>query len=325
MSDTTQRVLELLGLMQSRAIWQSSELAEKLGVTERTVRRDIVRLRELGYPVESSRGLDGGYRLGAGRHLPPLLLNDEEAVALVASLRMTALSGTDEFGEAALRALTKLDHVMPSHLRAVAFALDSATEAIPGKQPAVDLGLLQQLATSQHERRLVRFSYLKPSDSTATAREVEPARLMTQGNLWYLQGFDRTKDDWRVFRLDRITDFRATTWSFTPRKPPPAGFTGEMASRYRCVARVEVEATPARVTERVPAPFRLELEATDRGCRFLTGGPDWDDLAWHLLWVCRDLESPMYLGSDDDGDQLRDALRRIGADAFAAADAGRAE
>lgn len=305
--------------MQSRANWQGSELADELGVTERTVRRDIARLRELGYPVDSSRGLDGGYRLGAGRHLPPLLLNDNEAVALVASLRMAALNSPDELGEAALRALTKLDHVMPPHLRAVASDLDSATKAIPGKRPAVQLRLLQRLATAQREHRLVRFTYVKPT-AAPTSREVEPVRLLTQGTVWYLQGFDRDRDDWRTFRLDRISDVQVTTWTFAPRTPPPTGFTGDMASRYRCVVRVEVEATPDSVAERIPAPFRVELKATDRGCSFLTGGPDWDELAWHMLWVCRDLDSPMHLGSGDEEDQLRAALKRIGKDALAAAE-----
>lgn len=182
-----------------------------MDVTERTVRRDVTRLRQLGYPVEAARGLDGGYRMGAGRRLPPLLLDDDEAIALVACLRMGALSGADEVGEAALRALTKLDQVLPPRLRALASAVDRATRAIPGNRPPVDLAVLQRLATSQRDRALVRFDYCKATGETS-AREVEPARLLTQGEHWYLQGFDRGRDDWRVFRLDRMTDLRSTTW-----------------------------------------------------------------------------------------------------------------
>ena len=120
MADTTQRVLRLLGLLEARTTWQAHELAARMDVTERTVRRDVTRLRQLGYPVEAARGLDGGYRMGAGRRLPPLLLDDDEAIALVACLRMGALSGADEVGEAALRALTKLDQVLPPRPRATA-------------------------------------------------------------------------------------------------------------------------------------------------------------------------------------------------------------
>lgn len=126
MAETTQRVLRLLGLLETRTTWQAHELAARMDVTERTARRDVARLRQLGYPVEATRGLDGGYRLGAGRRLPPLLL-DDEAIALVACLRMGALSGVDEVGEVALRALTKLDQILPPRLRALAAAVDGAT------------------------------------------------------------------------------------------------------------------------------------------------------------------------------------------------------
>ena len=282
MADTTQRILRLLGLLEARTAWQARELATRLEVTERTVCRDVTRLRQLGYPVEAARGLDGGYRSGAGRRLPPLLLDDDEAVALVACLRMGALSGADEVGEAALRALTKLDQVLPPRLRALASAVDRATRTIPGNRPPVDLAVLQRLATSQRDRALVRFDYCKATGETS-ARGVGPARLLTQGEHWYPQGFNRGRDDWRVFRLDRLTDLRSTTWRFDPGETPPLEFQQDLPHRYRCRIRVELGIDVEKVRDRVPAPYRADLEATPHGCRFLVGAPDWDDLAWHML------------------------------------------
>ena len=251
MANTTQRVLQLLGLLQARTTWQASALASELGVTERTVRRDIARLRDMGYPVNSSSGIEGGYQLGTGRHLPPLLLDDTEAVALVASLRMMALNGTDNAGTAALRALAKIDHILPPHLRALASAVDNATTALPHERPTVELQLLTQLATSQRDHTLVRFTYSKPNGTSST-REVEPARLMTQGELWYLQAFDKSRDDWRTFRLDRISNAQTTCWGFTPKIPPPPDFSSDIAKRYPCVIRVELESSPDLVAERIP-------------------------------------------------------------------------
>ena len=320
MADTTQRVLQLLGLLQARATWQAHELAAKLGVTERTVRRDITRLRDLGYPVHSSRGLDGGYQLGAGRHLPPLLLDDSEAIALVASLRMNALSGTDEFGEAAFRALTKLDHVMPPRLRAITHTLTGASTTLnhegsaTQQQQKSNLKLLQQLTNALRDHVLVRFTYHKPS-ATPTEREVEPAKLLTQGEYWYLQAFDRGRNDWRTFRLDRIAEPHVTTWTFSPRAAPPPALSTNIAQRFSCAARVPLTATPEEVAARIPSTYRSEIEATDHGSSFITGAPDWDDLAWHLLWVCRDLDTQLLMDSSPEADHLRDALRRIATDA----------
>ena len=319
MADTTQRVLQLLRLLQARTTWQAHKLAAELGVTERTIRRDITRLRDLGYPVHSSRGLDGGYQLGAGRHLPPLLLDDSEAIALVANLRMKALSGTDDFGEAALRALAKLDHVMPPRLRAITHTLEEASVSLhheysAAQQRTSDLKLLQQLTNALRDRVLVRFTYHKPS-ANPTEREVEPTKLLTQGEYWYLQAFDRGRNDWRTFRLDRITNLHVTTWTFTPRAAPPPALSVDIAQRFRCAARVQLAAAPEEVAARIPSAYRSEIEATDHGSRFVTGAPNWDDLAWHLLWVCRDLDTHLLLDASPEADNLRDALRRIAADA----------
>lgn len=310
MAETTHRVLRLLGLLESRTSWQGPELAERLGVTERTVRRDVVRLRELGYPVEGERGLDGGYRLGAGRGLPPLVLDDDEAVAMVACLRMAALSGTDEIGEAALRALTKLDQVLPPRLRAVASALDDATRALPRTRPAVDLRVLQQLATAQRDRTLVRFGYRK-ADGETSLREVEPGRLITQGERWYLQAYDRGRQDWRVFRLDRMDELRVTSWSFEPREVPPHDHHRDLEERFECVLRFEMAVDVSRVARRIPAAFREGLEATATGCRFRVGALSWNVLAWEMLGVARDLDSPVRVPAQPHAEAFRSACDRI--------------
>lgn len=310
MADTTHRVLRLLGLLEARSTWSAEELAERLGVTERTVRRDVNRLRELGYPVCATRGLDGGYRLGAGRRLPPLLLEDDEAVALVACLRMAALAGADEAGEAALRALAKIDQLLPPRLHAIASALDTATRAIPRSRPAVELQVLQLLATAQRDAVLVRFEYVKPGGETSE-REVEPARLMTQGEHWYLQAFDRGRDDWRVFRLDRMSEVRAATFRFSPRPAPSHDFQRSVAERYPCVVEVEMPIAVEAVARRIPAAHRDRLAAIDGGCRFRVGGPTWDDLAWHMLAVSRDLDCRFELGDQPAAPEFRAALQAI--------------
>lgn len=315
MADTTHRVLRLLALLEAQTSWSAAELAVRLDVTERTVRRDVARLRELGYPVEAERGLGGGYRLGAGRRLPPLLLDDDEAVAMVACLRMGALSGADEVGEAALRALAKLDQVLPPRLRATAAAVDAATQALPRSRPALDLYVLQQLATARRDRCVVRFDYRKPSDEQ-TSREVEPARLMTQGECWYLQAFDRGRDAWRIFRLDRMSAVTTTTWYFEPREVPPAGFQRDLDSRYPCVLEVEMAVDAQRVAARIPEAYRDRLEQAAGGCRFRVGGPTWDDLAWHMLWVSRDLRSPVVLPPGDGSVAFEQAIGAIAGEAL---------
>lgn len=298
--DTTQRVLSLLGLLEARTSWQAEELADRLGVTTRTIRRDVVRLRDLGYPIDGERGLDGGYRLGAGKRLPPLILDDEEAVALVACLRMAALGGADSVGEAGLRALAKVDQVMPPTLRAVAEALDDATEALPQSRPDVDPRLLLGLAAARRDRKLVRFDYTKPGGEPAE-REVEPVRLATQGRLWYLQAFDRGRDDWRVFRLDRMTDLHVLSWGFTPREAPSLAFDRDIADRLPCTVTVAFTADSESVAARIPTSNRGEIRPTPNGCRVRVGAMAWRDAAWYLIWTAHDLEAELVLLDDDPG------------------------
>lgn len=316
MTDPAQRVLQLLALMQSRASWSGPELAERLQVTARTLRRDIARLRELGYPVQAQRGADGGYRLGAGGRLPPLMLADDEAIALVACLRMGALSDQDAVGEAALRALAKLDQVLPPQLRAVAAALDEATQAIPRVRPQIDLAALSVLAGAHRDRRTLRFDYTKPG-AEPEPRDVEPGRLMTQGERWYLHGYDRARDDWRLFRVDRISRLRATTLPFVPRTPPPLDAQRPVAERWPCVVQVRFATSAESLAQCVPAMHRERVEALPGGCRCRIGAASWDELALHLLRISRELRTRLELADDAGAAPLRAALERLASEARA--------
>jgi predicted DNA-binding transcriptional regulator YafY len=281
MAQTTARVLQLLGLLQARPVWSGPELAERLGVTERSVRRDVERLRDLGYPVQASKGVGGGYRLGAGRALPPLLLDAEEAVAVAVCLRLAAGGTVAGVGEAALRTLTKLDQVLPGPLRAQVAAVHEATVTLDNQSAAVDPEVLLTLARASRDRQRVRFGYVDRGGD-ATARLAEPYRMVATGRRWYLLAFDLDKDDWRTFRLDRMRDVVATTWVFAARDAPDAA---EFVSRsvtqspYRHVARVRFEAPAAEVAQHIP-PSAGTVEPVGEDACVLTAGAD------HLDHLC---------------------------------------
>jgi predicted DNA-binding transcriptional regulator YafY len=203
MLETSARLLELLALFQGRRSWSGPELCERAGVTARTLRRDVDRLRRLGYPVDSTSGSGGGYRLGAGATLPPLLLEDDEAVAVAVGLR-TAASGTvTGIEEASLRALSKLQQVLPQRLHKRVAALHSFILPLDHKGPSVDAGVLSAIAGACREAETLRFVY-RAQDGAQTRRHVEPHRLVHTGRRWYLAAWDRNRDDWRTFRIDRI-------------------------------------------------------------------------------------------------------------------------
>ena len=226
MSETTSRVLQLLGLLQSRRVWGGEELAERLGVTGRSVRRDVERLRDLGYPVHASKGHGGGYQLGAGAALPPLLLDPEEAVAMAVCLRVAAGGSVAGVGESALRALTKLDQVMPSRLRSQVAAIHDATTTLtPGQtDELVAPDVLMTLARACRDHEHVAAEYVDRGGTT-TDRRLEPYQLVTTGRRWYLLCFDRDRDDWRSLRLDRMSDVTARGTTFRPREAPDAAST----------------------------------------------------------------------------------------------------
>ena len=242
MSETTSRVLQLLGLLQSRRVWTGEELAERLGVTTRSVRRDVERLRDLGYPVHASKGHGGGYQLGAGAALPPLLLDPDEAVAMAVCLRLAAGGSVAGVGESALRALSKLDQVMPSRLRSQVSAVHDATVTLTwnSSDSPVEPDVLMTLARACRDREHISAGYVDRAGNV-TQRRLEPYQLVTTGKRWYLLAFDRDRQDWRSLRLDRMRDVRAHGSTFVARNAPDAAAyvrRSISASPYRHVARV---------------------------------------------------------------------------------------
>jgi predicted DNA-binding transcriptional regulator YafY len=281
---TSERVLRLLGLLQRRPSWTAADLAERLGVTERSVRRDVQRLRNLGYPVHSRAGAAGGYQLGAGSRLPPLLLDDEEAIATAVSLRLASAGTVTGTGEAALRTLAKLDQVMPPRLRAEVRAVHDATATLVGPGVEVDAELLVAIARACRDRLRVQFSYLRP-DGERSERSVEPVQMVTTGRRWYLMAWDTAREDWRTFRLDRMHEVVASTLRFTPRAhPDPATYVQQSVSGspYRHLARVRLRAPADRVRERVPPQVGRVEDGQDGWCVLEVGGDDLDWLAVHI-------------------------------------------
>lgn len=260
--DTPARLLRLLVLFSSRPSWSANDLAERLEVTLRTVRRDVTRLRDLGYPIESTTGRHGGYALGAGGRLPPLLLDDDEAVAVSVGLR--ELSGTADptLGEAAVAALTKLVQVMPSALRERVDTLGAMTvrmQRVRGRDedPATDVGVLMALAQAARRMDRLRFDY-RTGDDRTSRRHVEPHRLVSLRDRWYLVAFDLDRDDWRTFRVDRIGPPVATGFKGVERVAPDAAelvAEGVAVRVYDLQARIRFP-VPREVVEReIPPPW----------------------------------------------------------------------
>lgn len=221
MRETSARLLKLLSLLQTRRDWAGPDLAERLAVTPRTLRRDVDKLREIGYPVNATPGVGGGYQLGAGAEMPPLLLDDDEALAVAFGLQSAAGGSVAGIGEASLRALTKLRQVMPSRIqhRLDALRID-VLERTP--QSAVDASILSTVATACHARERLRFDY-RTHDGSEMRREVEPYSLVRAGARWYLVGWDVMREDWRSFRVDRLVPKIPTGPRFTPRELPAGG------------------------------------------------------------------------------------------------------
>ena len=316
MIETSARLLKLLTLLQSPRDWTGAELAEKIQVSPRTVRTDIERLRGLGYPVDATRGSVGGYRLGAGGTLPPLLLDDDEAVAVVIGLRKAAgVAGVEEMS---LRALTKLEQVLPSRLRRRVNTLASYTVQVPPdvEGPQVDPSLLTQLAGLCRDREQLRFDYSSHSGDS-TLRRVEPHRLVNWGRRWYLVAFDLEKQDWRTFRVDRVQPRIPTGPRFTPRELPEGGDVAAYVSRrvsaaaWRYRASVVVHLPAGVLADRLtPAAGTVEpLDETT--CLFESGADSVQSLAIHLSLLDADFvvrEGPAELM--DYLDRLAERYRR---------------
>ncbi|MFK0243886.1 helix-turn-helix transcriptional regulator [Amycolatopsis azurea] len=292
---TTERVLTLLGLLQQRAVWTGPELGARLGVTPRTIRRDVERLRALGYPVQASNGVGGGYQLGPGHDMPPLLLDDEEAIATAVSLLAGAANG-----EAALRALTKLDRVLPTRLRHEVRALSGSVVAFDGSRAPIDPDVLMTLARACRDEVEASFGY--PSSSGAVAsRRVEPYRLVASGPRWYLLAFDLDRDDWRTFRVDKMTEVSARSWRFRPRPAPDAAayVQENVASRvYRHQARFLVHAPAAVVRAQIPASAAVVRSRGGSRCEVLSGAGELDFLLMHVVLLGHSFEviEPVELG-----------------------------
>jgi len=284
--ETSARLLRLLSLLQSRADWTGAELAERLQVGLRTVRRDIDRLRELGYPVDSTPGVAGGYRLGVGAALPPLLLDDEEAVAVAISLRTAATGSVAGLEEAALRALAKVQQVLPSRLRHRVAAFHAAVPLTGAATGGVDADLLTAIAAACRDRRRIRLRYR--SRTASTTREVEPYRLVHTPRRWYLLAYDLGRDDWRTFRVDRIEELLGPPGArFAPRPLPQedtAAYVSHSISTapYAYQARILFHAPLEEVAPRT-SPTAGRLEAVDAGrCLFHVGSNSLQELAVHV-------------------------------------------
>lgn len=286
---TTERVLTLLGLLQQRQVWTGPELADRLGVTPRTVRRDVDRLRTLGYQIRASQGV--GYQLGPGQDLPPLLLDDEEAIATAVSLLAGAGGGVASAGDAAVRALTKLDRVLPTRLRHEVRALSSTVESFGGGRSPVDAEVIMTLARACRDEVEAGFDY--PSGGEVRRRRVEPYRLVASDRRWYLLAFDLDRDDWRSFRVDRMTDVSARTWRFRPRQAPDAAaYVQEaVASRvYPHQARFLVHASADTVRAQLPASAAVVRRRGSDRCEVLSGAGSLDFVVMHVLLLGHDFE-----------------------------------
>ncbi|MFE4174570.1 helix-turn-helix transcriptional regulator [Streptomyces sp. NPDC056909] len=286
MTDTPARLLSLLSLLQTPREWPGSELAERLGVSPRTIRRDIDRLRDLGYPVEATKGAIGGYRLVAGTAMPPLLLDDEEAVAIAVGLRAGAGHAIEGVDEASVRALAKLEQVLPSRLRHRVSTLQAATIPVTrGDGATIDPRTLTVMAGAVTGGERLRFGY-RSGDGTETKRQVEPYRLVSTGWRWYLVAYDLAREDWRTFRVDRISEPFATGARFTPRELPTgdaAQFLRRSMSRRQSLTEVEVSfAAPVEfVRARLPGYLGAPEPTGPGSCRLRTTTTD--SLEWLAL------------------------------------------
>lgn len=291
MANTSSRTLRLLSLLQTHRYWPGAELAGRLGVSVRTLRRDVDRLRELGYPVEAQRGVEGGYQLAAGAALPPLVIDDDEAVALAVGLTTAAQGSVEGIAESSVRALAKIVQVMPARLRHRVEALRAMT--VPAgwggaARTEADPDVLTAVALACRDNERLRFAYTA-ADGTGTDRHVEPHRLVRLGRRWYLVAYDLTRQAWRSFRADRLTAPRGTGARFRPRELPAtdaAAFVRAGLDNLPRPYRVEVEVAAAAQTvrERIGRWATVEPAGPDR-CRvhMTTDTLDWPTMALGMI------------------------------------------
>jgi predicted DNA-binding transcriptional regulator YafY len=305
--DSAERLLKLLALLEGRIDWTAEELARRLEVTPRTVRRDVNRLRNLGYPVAAVAGPGGGYSLGAGGKMPPLLLDDDEALAVALGLRVATTSAVGGLEDSSLSAMAKLEHVLPPRLRKKLEDVSESTIstlAVPATR--ADHTTLATAAGAIRARQRLRFAYTD-GENRESHRHIEPARLVHTGRRWYLVGFDLDRDDWRTFRLDRASEPKATGIGVKSRKAPDPV---ELVQRGIAIdvwthrASVKLDATVDEARRIIPVTIGM-VEASGDGSHLLIGA---DDLAWLARYLLNlpfslEVESPQ---------ELREELATIG-------------
>jgi predicted DNA-binding transcriptional regulator YafY len=304
---TASRLLTLLAMMSTRPHWSAFELAERLEITERTVRRDITRLREIGYPVEAAPGVHGGYRLGSGGKIPPLLLDDDEAVAMAIGLAAAAGAGSSGLEVAAVSALSKLDRVLPPRLRERVNALGNVTLGLRGTEvPAVDTDVLVVLALACQRPERIRFDYRDAQDQTSH-RIAEPYRLVFTDRHWYLVANDTGRKAWRTFRVDRITDLVSTGIPFTHGDVPDAAAqvaAGVAVWGYDLRATVRLQATRADVERMIPPTVGVIDHDDTTSTTVRIGG--------EAPWIARYLAGLPCSFEVIDPPEVRDELRALG-------------
>jgi predicted DNA-binding transcriptional regulator YafY len=294
MTQTSSRLLRLLALLQTRRDWAGEELAERLEVSCRTIRRDVERLRELGYPVDALTGPNGGYRLHAGTAMPPLLLDDDEAVAIAVGLGGAASASVAGIEETAVRALVKLEQVLPSHLRRRVNALRSSTMTVAATGPTVAAEALTTIAGACRDREHLRFAY-RSRDGSESRRRVEPHSLVNLRQRWYLVAWDCGRTAWRTFRVDRIERVAPSGGSFAPRELPAADAAAYVAANLAGAshghrARVTLQVPAKEIASRIPAGWGTVEAIDERSCEYRTGDDSLDWLAVRIGMLGVDFE-----------------------------------
>lgn len=319
MADTSARMLRLLDLLQTRPDWTGPELADQLGVTTRTIRNDITRLRQLGYPVDANPGVTGGYRLAAGAHMPPLLLDDEEAVAVAIGLQTAAFAAIVGIEETSLRALAKLQQMLPNRLRRRVAALQAEVEPLRWGTPneLVEPESLALFSQACRDSEQVRFDY-KDKQGAETQRLVEPHKLVTVGHRWYLVAWDVRRDDWRTFRVDRTSAPRLAGVRTKPRElpaPDAATFVAQsIGTRENSIAVSVLLHAPLAEAEAIVPEYLGAVESVNAKSTRLRGEVDrleWFAMRVALLDVDFTVEEPP---------MLREVVRRVGDRLVASAD-----
>jgi predicted DNA-binding transcriptional regulator YafY len=318
MVQTSARLLALLSLLQVRREWTGQELADRLEVGPRTIRRDVEKLRSLGYPVQAAPGVAGGYRLGAGGELPPLLLDDAEAIAVAVGLRTAASGSIAGIEETSIRALAKLEQVLPARLRRRVSALSDATSAFDSDGPRIDADVLATLAGACRDTTRLHFAYVAKDDA-ASKRNTEPCAVVYSGHRWYLVAFDLDREDWRTFRIDRIQGRLRLGARGRRRTVPGADPAAYVKRQLRSSGGDEAPAAPgrirlgisaARASRRIPARHATVEPDGEDACIVSTRG------SWSrsfLVWMAT-LDEPMeVLGPPELAEVARRLVARIGA------------